>query len=85
MLDHLDELSVARDADVEVAVGRQDHAVVAALDVVLASQLIRETDPGSAGSGTARVEARESADDLRLLCAGDGRQNHACGTGVDND
>ena len=55
------EVGRVGDADVEVAVGREDHAVDAALDLVLLGELIGELDALGAGGRAAGPEVVERA------------------------
>ena len=75
LLDEVDELAVARRADVEVAVGAEDDAVVAAADEVLAHDVVGEPDARAAGGRAAGLEPLERGEDALLVAAGRGRQH----------
>ena len=78
--------SIDRDADVEVAVGGEDHAVVAVLDEVLLAPLCTPARsrraPAVEPPACRRVERGE---DRRLVGAGGRRQHDARRAGVDDD
>jgi hypothetical protein len=63
-------------ADVEVAVGGEHHAVVAAALVALARHAVGEPEPLAAGRRAARLEPLDGLGDARLLRARRGRQHH---------
>jgi hypothetical protein len=85
VLDALDELLVAGQADVEVAVGREDDAVDAVLHEVLAGLRVGEGDAGAAVGRAAGLEALQRVADRLLLVAGGRREHEAGRAGVHDD
>ena len=85
LLDQLQQIVVAGDADVEVAVGGEDDAVVAAGDEVLFRDVIRELNALRSGGRAARLETIERGDDRLLVRAGRRRKHDACRAGVHDD
>ena len=83
--DELFELAVARRADVEVAVGGEDDAVVAAVDEVLFRDVVGELDARAAGRRAARFERLDRGEDRPLVGAGRRRQHESRVAGVDDD
>ena len=63
LFDQPHELVLAGGADVEVAVGREDHAIDAAADEVLARDLVGEADALAAVGRSAGFELRDRAID----------------------
>ena len=85
LLDEPDHLLVARCADVEVAVRRQDDAVVAAVDVVLARDLVGEPDSLPARGAAAGPELFQGGEDLLPGVSRRRGQNQPGGPGIDHD
>ena len=80
-----DELALVGDADVEVTVGGQDHAVRPVLDEVLDGHVVGELDAGAAVGRPAGPQLLERREDLGLLQARRGRQHQPRRPGVDDD
>ena len=85
LFDQPRELVQARDADVEVAVGREDDAVDAALDEVLVRDLVGELDAGGAVGRSAGAAERRSRPGSRRAVAARRRQHDAARARVDDD
>ena len=85
ILHELHELGCAGDTDVEVAVGCQDHAVVAALHVRVACQGVRHPDAGATRRAAPGLEPLDGTQDALLLVHRSGRQCHTSIAGVGDD
>ena len=85
LFDQPDELALARDADVEITVGRQDDAVDAFLEERPAGDVVGQLDAGSAVGRAAGLQFSDRLLDLRLAAPGRRRQDETTRTGVDDD
>ena len=85
LLDEADQIALVRDADVEVAVGGQDHAVDAALDEVRLGRLVGELDARAAVGRAAGAQPIEGREDPFAFARGRRGQDEALRAGVDDD
>ncbi len=66
-LDQLDEFLFVLDADVEVAIGRQDDAVGAVFDEMLGGHVVRKLNAGPAVGRAAGLQLVDGRHDVRAL------------------
>ena len=85
LLDETDEVALAGQTHVEVAVGGQDHPVDSAVHEALRRDAVGELDPGATRGGPSGPETSESRLDPSLLGAEGRRQDEPRGPGVDHD
>src|SRR6185312_16229230 len=85
ILDHRLQRILVDRADVEVAVGGEDHPVHTTLDEALFGLRIGQFDARAAIGGTASVELVDGCVDGGVLVAGGGGQGDAGVTGVGDD
>ena len=85
LLDEARELARARDADVEVAVGGEDDAVVAFAHEILLRDVVGELDPRAAGGRPACLETIDRVEDRGFVAPGRGRQHETGVARVDDD
>ena len=84
-LDQPHQVVLIDHADVEVAVGGEDHAIDAALEELLARGLIREANARAAVGRAARLQLGDRPVDRFFLVAGGRRQHQAAGARIDDD
>src|SRR5262249_56785820 len=84
-LDEADQVAIVGDADVEIAIGREDDPVGPFLDEVLGGNIIRELDARSSVGRPAGTKSLDRVKDFRFLEARRRRKHHARGTGVYDD
>ena len=82
LLDQALELFEVGDADVEVAVGGQQDAVDAAVDVALARHPVGQLDAAGAGGAAAGLQRVDGVRDARALGAGRGLEHHPGAAGI---
>ncbi len=81
-LDELDHLRIARRPDVEVAIGGENHAVVAAADEVGDCFVVGTANPLASGGAPAGFQPLDRVEDLGLLVPRCGGQHEAGVTGI---
>jgi hypothetical protein len=69
VLDQPGEIALARDADVEVAVGDEDDAIDAAADEVACGLLVGELDPGATVGRSTCLQVVDRLRDHKLALA----------------
>src|SRR5690606_23507641 len=67
LFDEPHHLRITGHADVEVAVGGEDDAIVAVADVVATRDIVREPDPGATRCRAPRLELIDCGKDTLLL------------------
>ncbi len=82
LFDQAFQLLEIADADIEIAVGRQQDAVDALFDIRLLRHLVRQLDAGRPGGGAARRQLIDRGADFRLFAAGGRLQHDARAAGV---
>ena len=80
---HFNQGLGARDADVEVAVRAQDHAVDASSNKIIAGQIVSQLNTLAAIGGTAGVQIADGLQDQFLFVAACPLQYATCRTGID--
>jgi hypothetical protein len=81
-LDQPDHLCIRADPHIEVAVGGKDEPVVPFGQVILASDVVGQLEPGATSSGSTRLEPVDSGENRRLVLARGGRKHETRGAGV---
>lgn len=85
LLDEAHHLGVAGDTDVEIAVGGEDDAVIAARDEVRDRFGVGAPDPGAARGGASGLQAFDRFENLSFFRARRRRQDKTGRAGVDDD